>query len=105
MPWNISAVAGNQLSGGSVRAYVLDGGVGYHNDLPNVISRLSADPSTSSPVPAVGCYPHATHVAGIISAPRNNTGVVGVDSWVPVVSVSVSNTANTTFNCGTGSHH
>ncbi|MBL0037486.1 MAG: S8 family serine peptidase [Nitrosomonadales bacterium] len=86
MPWNISAVAGNQLSGGSVRAYVLDAGVGYHNDLPNVISRLSAAPL----MPVVNCYPHATHVAGIISAPRNNVGVVGVDSSVPVVSVSAT---------------
>ncbi len=99
MQWNISAVAGNQLSGGSVRAYVLDGGVGFHGDLPNFISRISADPL----IPVVGCYPHSTHVAGIISAPRNNVGVVGVDSSVPVVSVSVVNTANTTFNCGTGS--
>ena len=101
MPWNISAVAGNQLSGGSVRAYVLDGGVGFHGDLPNVISRISADPL----MPVVNCYPHATHVAGIISAPRNNVGVVGVDSSVPVVSVSAtqSGTKNATFNCGSGS--
>jgi len=99
MPWNISAVSGNQLSGGSVRAYVLDAGVGYHSDLPNVISRISADPL----MPIVGCYPHATHVAGIISAPRNGLGVVGVDSSVPVVSVSTSTTANATFNCGNSS--
>lgn len=97
-PWNVAAVGGNKLSGGSVRTYVLDSGVGYHNDLPNVISRTSADPL----IPAVGCYPHATHVAGIISAPRNGLGVVGVDSSAPIVSVSVSATKNTTYNCGNG---
>jgi hypothetical protein len=100
MPWNIAAVGGNKLSGGSVRAYVLDGGVGYHSDLPYVISRVSADPLAK----VVGCYPHATHVAGIISASRNGAGVVGVDSSLPVVSVAVSdhNMNNLTDNCGDG---
>lgn len=98
-PWNITAVGGNKVSAGSVYAYVLDGGVGYHRDLTNVVSRESAAPLT----PVVGCYPHATHVAGIISAPRNSVGVVGVDSSVPVVSVSVFPGANKNYNCGYGS--
>lgn len=102
IPWNIAAVGGNKPSAGlinSVRAYVLDGGVGYHSDLTNVAERYS----DNTGVPPVGCYPHATHVAGIISSPRNGLGVTGVDSSVPVVSVSVMDAADTTYNCGKGS--
>jgi hypothetical protein len=102
MPWNIVAVGGGkQLYAGSVRAYVLDVGVGYHNDLTNIVSRVSADPLAN----VVGCYPHATHVAGILSAAQNGAGVVGVDLSVPVVSVSAadSNKNNQTYNCGYGS--
>ena len=98
VPWNITAVGGNQLSSGLVRAYVLDSGVGYHSDLLNVIARVSANAG----IPVVGCYPHSTHVAGILSAARNNMGVVGVAASVPLVSVSVSDSSSTVVadNCG-----
>ena len=98
VPWNITAVGGYKQSNGSTRVFVLDSGVGYHEDLPNVISRESA----VAGVPVVGCYPHATHVAGIISAPRNGIGTVGVNSSVPIVSVSVISDINSssTSNCG-----
>lgn len=46
-----------------MRVYVLDAGVGNRVNLLSVTSRLSAVPGV---IPA-GCYPHATHVAGIVS--------------------------------------
>lgn len=77
---------------------MLDSGVGYHSDLPNVITRASANVG----IPPVGCYSHATHVAGIVSAARNSVGVIGVAASVPLVSVSVSDTTNSANNCGDG---
>jgi len=45
--------------------------------------------STSSSLSGVGCYPHATHVAGIIGAQSGNGMVVGIAPGVRMISVSV----------------
>lgn len=90
-PWGRNAVNGKQ-STNSRRVYVLDAGVGYHADLQNVVSRVNASCGTNnmgcdgrSPV---GCYPHATHVAGIIGAAYRNKGVAGVNAGAKILSVS-----------------
>ena len=61
------------------KIYIIDSGVAYHDDLPEM-TRLNVacgssgncnatDPST---YPLVGCYAHSTHVAGIIGAIADN---------------------------------
>ncbi len=83
IPWGVNAV-GTRLSNNYFRVYVLDSGVAYHTDLPNVIARLAAPG-----FPLIGCYAHATHLAGTIGAATNNRGVIGVDANVSIVSVAV----------------
>lgn len=111
--WGRNAVAGKTTSGmGNDRpkVYVIDTGVAYHDDLGSVVSRINVacpDPSTApgnncaqqwvpyqgTPMPGyyseVGCYAHATHVAGIITATANN-GInnAGVFAGVSVVSIA-----------------
>jgi hypothetical protein len=101
IPWGRNAVNG-KASNSSVRVYVIDLGVGYHEDLNNVISRVNASCNASgsgshsicSSLESVGCYPHSTHIAGIISASYGNAkGSAGVDAGAAIISVSVS-TAN-----------
>jgi hypothetical protein len=88
-------------SNGTSLVYVVDLGVGQHEDL-NVVEWVNTNnPSTyhcgsrpgiactSANLPAmVGCYTHATAVAGIIGAKSNGKGVVGIDPGVRIVSVS-----------------
>ena len=62
-------------SGKPVRVYMIDSGVGYHSGLPNV-TRYSYSSIAGAPV--VGCYPHATHVAGIINQTSNGAPIVSV---------------------------
>ncbi len=52
--------------------------------------------------PVVGCYAHATHVAGIIGAKENGAGTVGVYAGVRLRSVSVVK-ASAPYTHGTGS--
>jgi hypothetical protein len=89
--WGRNAVNGN-VSNRTRRVYVIDGGVGYHQDLPNVIARVNASCGTNNNgcpgQPVVGCFPHPTHVAGIIGAPYGNKGVAGVDAGAAIISVS-----------------
>ncbi|MES2934325.1 MAG: hypothetical protein V4805_12660, partial [Pseudomonadota bacterium] len=60
--WGRNAVAG-KTSNNTRRIYIIDSGVGFHQDLQNV---QRVNPNTgASPV---GCYAHSTHVAGIIGA-------------------------------------
>ncbi|MEO8673603.1 MAG: S8 family serine peptidase [Tahibacter sp.] len=84
----------NAPSAGSVRVYVIDSGVGKHSDL-NVVARINAydlNPSTDGYL--VGCYAHATHVAGIIGAKADGVGSVGVWPGTAIVSVAISNPAS-----------
>ena len=107
-PWGNTAVGGetwswgrNALSGkskmlGSERVvYIVDGGVASHSDLGSVVDRVnvgcgSGGGCSSYDYPVVGCWAHATHVAGIIGATDNNgQGVAGVYAGVKMVSVAV----------------
>lgn len=94
-PWGVQAVAGGGNSTGTRRVYVLDGGVVAHDDL-NLVEQLSA--IGLSPI---GCQGHATHVAGIIGARRNNKQVLGVNPNVALVSVAVG-TMDTPAGCSDG---
>lgn len=109
-PWGLHAmeVAWAGPSNGSATVYVLDTGVEMHADLPGLAAgdRLSALPGINP----TGCYAHSTHVAGIIGAADNGTGVVGVLPGVKIVSIALGTTNSTTTPCplgssvGSGSH-
>lgn len=81
------------------RVYVLDSGVAYHADLPEVARYAlriqpngyldgNRNPYPPTPVSAVGCYSHATHVAGIIGAGTAGAASRGVAPGVRILSVS-----------------
>ena len=99
-PWGLQAmdVAYAGSSNGGATVYVLDTGVEMHSDLPGLaaVDRLSALPGINP----TGCYPHATHVAGIIGAADNGIGVVGVLPGVRLVSIAVGDTND--GSCSTG---
>lgn len=90
--WGRNAVNG-KLSNNAVRVYIIDTGVGFHQDLTNVIARVNASCGTNNNGwpghTAVGCYPHATHVAGIIGAAYGNKGVAGVDAGAKIIGVDI----------------
>lgn len=91
-PWGLYAmgVSGAGSSNGTATVYVLDTGVEVHNDLVLAAQLTALTNTTSSkPVNPIGCYAHATHVAGIIGAADNGTGVVGVLPGVRIVSVAL----------------
>lgn len=113
-PWGKRAV--NEMGAGNARrglVYVVDVGVGQHEDL-NVVEWINTNNPTayhcgSRPAIActpaimpyvVGCYSHATAVAGVIGAKTNGVGVEGVAPTVRIVSVSfTSPNLNTTDGC------
>lgn len=71
------------------RVYVLDSGVEDHGDL-NVVQRVNAFRPTDPIANArPGCYPHGTHVAGIVGARADGAGSRGVAAGVQLVSVSL----------------
>lgn len=75
--WNVEAVNAPKawaqgITGQGVKVAIIDSGVAYHNEMPNVVKRISFvedDPATlrdeSSPFDNHG---HGTHVAGIVGA-------------------------------------
>ena len=91
-PWGLQAMgvtyAGSSNGGATV--YVLDTGVEMHADLPGLVAanRIAALPGINP----TGCYPHATHVAGIVGAADNGVGVVGVLPGVRLVSIALGDT-------------
>jgi hypothetical protein len=113
--WGHQAVNGKVSIGNTGRKiYVVDSGVGYHDDLPVIFRRNvscnggggSSSGSTCSFIdpytyPVVGCFGHATHVAGIIGAlSGNNKTIKGVYAGFPnIVSLSVV-TSNGSAFCG-----
>ncbi len=101
-PWGKLAVNSSVTSStGGVRVYVIDAGVGFHTDL-NVVQRVNPSiPGSTTPGHLVGCYAHATHVAGVIGAKADGSGSVGVRPGVNIVSVAVSPLAyyNSAANC------
>ena len=96
--WGHQAVQGKvRTVSNNRKIYVVDSGVAYHTDLAGVIDRRNVacghgdcHLTASSTYPVVGCYPHSTHVAGIITATaNNNTGTQGVYAGANVVSLSI----------------
>jgi hypothetical protein len=116
LSWGRNAVNGKTKLGGSARrVYVIDGGVAEHYDFlrPDASSNVTRvtvacgntaggceslvdgfPPNNPITYPKVGCYGHATHVAGIIGALTNSQGVAGVYAGVDIVSVNVTYAVN-----------
>lgn len=91
--WGWYAMNGKISSSGLnlPRIYIIDAGVGLHSDLPNSsITRVNPNSTVSTPISAVSCYSHSTHVAGIISAINGGGGTVGVLPGAPLWSVSAA---------------
>ena len=98
--WALTTNTTPLLAGSSDRlVYVIDAGIANHADL-NVYKRTNvacgtgaencSDGTSTDQYPEVGCYPHATHVAGIIGAKYGNaTTNIGVYAGVKLVSVGV----------------
>jgi subtilisin family serine protease len=117
--WGWSLTTSNTtLNAGSSerRIYLIDSGVALHDDL-NVVRRVNVacgtgvencSTSTSTDAyPVVGCYPHATHVAGIAGALSGNSKTArGVYPGVKIVSIAVGNATGTNSanagKCSTG---
>lgn len=110
LSWGKLAINNSQQSSnGSVTVYVMDSGIAPHEDL--AVSRwvsatdysIKATPDTLLTYEfrnrLVGCYPHSTHVAGIIGARSNGKGVQGVFPGVDIVSVAVSTASGTAQGC------
>jgi hypothetical protein len=94
--WGRIAIKGkDKVPGGLHRVFVLDSGVANHVDLPSVTTRTNVacgaqgGCETQPGFSAVGCYAHATHVAGIIGA-TNGNGNTSAGTYAGVSMVSVS---------------
>ena len=79
-PWGISRVGAPQVwsrySGSGIKAQLIDAGYDpYHPDLPTIPSSNCGGKYNGCIEGAAG---HATHVAGILAARNNSSGVVGV---------------------------
>ena len=95
VPWGVTRVGGPSDASASLhKAWIIDSGIDLtHPDL-NVdaadgASFLSSDSSLND------AFGHGTHVAGIIGAKDNSTGVVGVAAGVQVVPVRVLDATGT----------
>lgn len=85
--WGVQAMNPNAIaSNGTVPVYVIDLGVDLHADL-NVSEIVSASGNTD-PKYIYNCYPHATHVAGIIGARGNGLGVRGINPGANIISIA-----------------
>lgn len=100
LSWGTNALGGSRASPNDVvTLYVLDTGIGVHADLPSIISRNLIDPFAQYPV---GCYAHATAIAGIASGQNTVTSAVwGMNRGVPIVSYALNNSPSPTTgdNC------
>ncbi|MEO8672586.1 MAG: S8 family serine peptidase [Tahibacter sp.] len=90
--WGKNAISSGAPTSNHTRTvYLLDAGIGEYADL-NVVERVwpaNANARLQSPAQLVGCYPHPAHVAGIIGARSNGSGVIGMDPDVQLVSVTI----------------
>jgi hypothetical protein len=100
--WGRNAVNG-KTSNGSRRIYVIDTGIGFHEDLPSVITRVNASCGTNNNGcpghQVVGCYSHATHVAGIIGAAYGNKGTAGVNAGAKLYGINIDTSDAIPPNC------
>lgn len=113
-PWWKRAVSPSVTTNtnSEVLVYVIDQGVGQHVEL-NVVERLNINnpstwicgtragvgitPCTSAMLPnVVGCYTHATAVAGVIGAKANGAGIQGIFPNAKIVSIALPPTASGT---------
>lgn len=108
--WGHVATNGQTVLPGSQRkVYIIDSGVAFHDDLGSVSERYSCSTfanggctNTPGNVLAVGCYAHATHVAGIVGATAGNgQNRMGVYAGVNMVSMAVGSVQGA-LPCGTG---
>jgi len=85
-----------RLSQSTRTVYIIDTGVAWHDDLPSVTARVNVacgggtncnniDPGF---YPVVGCWAHATHVAGIIGGAANGATTKGMYAGVDMVSIT-----------------
>ncbi|MDR0769956.1 MAG: S8 family serine peptidase [Burkholderiales bacterium] len=100
--WGTIAMGGSRMaSSNSVPIYLVDYGVGYHKDLANnITNRLAPNEPDDPPYPytyKVGCYAHATGVAGVMGASSNSAH--GLYEKVPTVSISVLPDYNQNKHC------
>lgn len=98
--WKLTTNNNFLPAGSSERlVYVIDGGIADHADL-NVFKRTNVACGTGAEncstgmsndeFPVVGCFPHSTHIAGIIGAIGGNDKTnIGVYPGVKLVSVGV----------------
>ena len=115
--WGRAAVNGkayttqNNLGIGR-KIYIIDSGVANHDDLPsmtrlNVACGSSGNCNAIDPdmYPLVGCYAHATHVAGIIGAIADNGKTIrGAYAGFPnMVSLAVTHRTPGGLNCADSS--
>jgi hypothetical protein len=103
--WGLAAIGvGYSGSNGLATVYVLDTGVERHIGIPGLTSANQltafATDAASVPINPNGCWPHATHVAGIIGGAGNGYAPAGVLPGVRIVSVAVGDTNAT--SCGLG---
>jgi Subtilase family len=107
--WGRVAVNGKSraVPAATSAVHIIDSGVGYHDDLPNVLSRENASCGSTGTcsAPVVGCYAHATAVAGVVSATlgNNKTGA-GVYAGAAIRSYAVENVSASPplANCAAG---
>lgn len=106
--WGTKAMGGSRTApSNAVPIYVIDTGVANHENLVNVRRASPNYPQASSfspAMPMVGCYTHATGVAGVIGASSSSTMVNasmsrGLYEKAPITSVAVGNDYNTANWC------
>jgi hypothetical protein len=95
--WNIEYMGGSKgsITSDPTTIYIIDIGVGLHNNLPTMERVANSNYPTSV---TVGCYPHAVHVAGIISG-QGLAGMLGLYRDAQIVSVSVLDSGEPSANC------
>jgi subtilisin family serine protease len=104
--WNMQAMEAPAAwaagcTGNGVRVAVIDGGINpNHDDLAGGVD-LACSKSFVTGIPNpftdTGSFWHGTHVAGIIAARDNNTGVIGVAPEATIVGVKALQSGGGTF--------
>lgn len=88
--WNIDMISSlpvsSSVSLSGVRVAVLDTGVSQHPDLKSLLPGFDLVDKDSDPTDLSG---HGTHVAGIVAAARDDSGVAGVAPSVAVLPIRV----------------
>lgn len=82
VPWGKKAVGADDYRTSSLPIYVLDSGVLPHTELNYTELPMNLGYHGDT-------YQHATHVAGIIGAKRDNLGVRGINPGEPIISVNL----------------